>query len=198
MQGPNDTDPGSPANPHAEDSRRRPEPATAHSSLLRRPPNPAAHHQQQAAPERHGCATRASSKADQRQTRLTPRAARRPLPGGWAGILRPRQRELQERLARRRLAPGRAPHERDRPRQRLGPDRAQLDRRPGLARRPSAACTATPRPLRASARTAPISVQMNALRGSSPRVGHRALQAPPQRGVLAVGDRGPRRRAARR
>ena len=48
------------------------------------------------------------------------------------GALRMVERDLQEGLAGRALAPPRAPDERDGPRQALGADRTQLDRRAGL------------------------------------------------------------------
>ena len=108
---------------------------------------------------------RLSGSASRGVSRGSSGSAQRGAPGALGVV----ERDLEERLARRRLAARDAPDERDRPRQRLGADRAQLDRRAGLARPPSAGSPRRRGPCSPAPRTAPISVQMNALRGSRPR-----------------------------
>src|SRR4051812_20173200 len=139
-----------------------------------------------AASRRSACAgasgrSRRAEPAARRSGRPQPRRRRE------VRLLRVVERDLQERLAGGRLSPRGAPDERDRPRQPLGPDRPQLDRRAGLlgngARHDRdaealARQTADGRHLGTDERVARLEAAL----------GHRPLEAPAERGVLAIGD----------
>jgi MFS family permease len=127
------------------------------------------------------CATYLLSRPEQRGRPLR-HAQRRAL-----GALGVREGDLEEGLARRRLAAPGAPDQRDRPRQALGADRAQLDRWAGLLGDRTrddgdAEALARQRPDRPHLRADEGVVGLEAARG------HRALQAAAQRRVVAVRD----------